>query len=78
MPEQPLIPITVRLSSRAHKILTHRARVLGRDRDVEAGRVLHRALLDLIVSGQRRREITQRLEASRGAQLAQSAIDSER
>lgn len=66
MPEQPLIPITVRLSSRAHKILTHRARQLGRDRDVEAGRVLHRALLELMESAQRRREIEQRLEESRG------------
>jgi len=64
MSDQPLIEIRVKLSSGAHKLLTRRARQLGRDRDVEAGRLLNRMLLEIIASAERRRAIGQRVAAT--------------
>lgn len=43
-----LIEIQVKLTSKAHKFLTKRALHLGRDRDIEAGRLLNQKLLELI------------------------------
>lgn len=56
MPNQPLIEIRVRLTSKAHKTLTRRAQRLGRDRDLEAGRLLNLALIRLIEEAEWHRE----------------------